>query len=233
MDAGRIKSFTPNVNLRADVDQQSPRRSDAGAVAAKLAPAALLLDALNRVDDASVPDALAPGHLVPVTRSGVVVNLSLPLLTAKTELQFARAIVAADYSHLDPKKTASALSAPRPGATAPAEPSEPVSSALIVAGASGAQATDRAAPSSPLNSTSPDARPDLHPHAHPLAGLHQQSVAAAEPRVAASAVSQARDTERLAGLAVPPEALAPSTDPHLGKLVLGAIALGVLVLVLL
>jgi hypothetical protein len=46
-------------------------------------------------------------------------------------------------------------------------------------------------------------------------------------------VSQARDAERLAGLTVWPASSAAPTETHLGKLILGAIALGVLVIVLL
>jgi hypothetical protein len=236
MDAGRIKSFTPNVNLRADAgpEQHSSRRSDAGEIAAKLAP--FLLDAAARSAEAIAGADLTAERLPPIApRSGVVVQLSIPLLTAGKALELARALPnPADYNHLDPRKSAAR---PDLGARIEASPerAEPLTSASVLV-AAGVSAIERnaAPPSSSSNlPASPDLRPDLQAHLNPAVVMHQNQISAAEQKTAASAVSQARDTERLAGLAVPPEPRVSTTQPHLGKLVIGAIVLAVLVFVLL
>jgi hypothetical protein len=76
-------------------------------------------------------------------------------------------------------------------------------------------------------------RPDLYPHGLPPAASSSRGIDTATQKAAVSPVTQARDTERLAGLALAPEARLAGTPAQLGKLLIGAAIVGVLILVLL
>jgi hypothetical protein len=229
MDAGKIKSVTS----RADASgHASARRPDTGLAAARVV-SAFLLDASS---DAGESGALTEGASAAVPRDGIVVNLSRGIVAAEKDLQLARsAMRAADYTYLDPK-SAPASRAAIALASAPDAmpgPADVVSSAMLAGGSVAAQNAERAgaAPAATGSNATPDLRPDLYPHGHAMAVT--PNPVAAEQKTAASAVSQARDAERLAGLTVTPAAIATPTETHLGKLILGAIALGVLVVILL
>ena len=227
MDAGKVRTFIPGVGLRADsgTDTHAGRRSDAGTVVPKVAPL-VALDALLTSADADLKNDVAVALQRPPT--GVVVNLSLPALSAEAARQLARAVASTtDYTHLDPHKPLPE----RSRLDVASEPAEP----LKAAAAAVAPPLDRAVTTPAANTpTSPDVRPDLHLHGAALAAQ------AAHPRIdtpaqkpAVSAVSQARDTERLAGLAAPSAPAAFTVPPHFGKMLLGAAILGALIVILL
>jgi hypothetical protein len=228
MDTGKIKSVSPGVRPDASGEHASARRSDAGAPVARMI-SAFLLDASS---DGSEGGALTENPSESAPRDGIVV------MAAEKDLQLARsAMRAADYSHLDPKTAAASNAVVTPGAAADTtlETAGFLKTAVLLPGASpGAQNADRAgaAYGSTASGASPDLRPDLYAHGYPPVPAQPQRIAA-EQKTAASAVSQARDVERLAGLAVRPSSPPVATDTQLGKLILGAIALGVVVLVLL
>ncbi|MDB5864096.1 MAG: hypothetical protein JWO70_1902 [Betaproteobacteria bacterium] len=234
MDTGKIKSVSPGVRPDASGEHASARRSDAGAPVARMI-SAFLLDASS---DGGEGGALTENPSESAPRDGIVVNLSRGVLAAEKDLQLARsAMRAADYSHLDPKTAAASNAVVTPGAAVDAtlETAGFLKTAMLLPVASpGAQNADRAgaAYGSTASGASPDLRPDLYAHGYPPVPAQPQPIAA-EQKTAASAVSQARDVERLAGLAVRPSSPPVATDTQLGKLILGAIALGVVVLVLL
>ncbi|MDB5902822.1 MAG: hypothetical protein JWM26_1700 [Betaproteobacteria bacterium] len=228
MDAGKIKSVTSSVRADASGEHASARRPDAGIAAARMV-SAFLLDASS---DAAESGALTEGPSA-VPRDGIVVNLSRGIVAAEKDLQLARsALRASDYSHLDPNSAAALRLATALEATR--EPADVLRSAMLAGASVPAQNAERAgaAPASTASSTSADLRPDLYPQAHLVVPANPERVAL-EQKTATSAVSQARDAERLAGLTVRPDTHAAPTETHLGKLILGAIALGVLVVILL
>jgi hypothetical protein len=226
MDAGKIRSFTPGVDLRADSGSasQSGRRSDAGEVLAKVAPL-LALDSLLTSSDADLHGADAP-VLTRQPPNGVVVNLSLPALSADAARQLARTLApVTDYSHLDPHKPhpeRAAMEAP-----VEAEPVTTAAAAASIAGRDNAQ-----------SATSLGARPDLHPHAVQHAAQFLREAVPLQnrgqtPKMPGSdPVDQARAAERLAGLGLAAERFA-GTPAQLGKLALGAAMVGALIVVLL
>jgi hypothetical protein len=228
MDAGKIRSLIPNVDVRADsgTDTHAGRRSDAGTVVQKVAPM-LALDALLTSADADLKTEVAA---VPPPRSGIVVDLSLPALTAQAALRAAHlAATAIDYSHLDPHK----LAAERSRTDARPESGEGFGSPASGAAASGLQSLDRGASQGALPLTSPDVRPDLYPQGLPPAAAPKHWGDTAAQKAAISPMTQARDTERLAGLALAPESRFAGTPAQLSKLLIGAVIVGVLILVLL
>jgi hypothetical protein len=233
MDAAKIKSVSASVRPDASGEHASARRADPGVAAARMV-SAFLLDASS---DAGESGALSGDPSAATPRDGIVVNLSRGILAAEKDLQLARsAMRAADYSYLDPKSAAAtkAAVAIATAVDAAPEPADAFKTAMLAGASVAAQATDRtaAASSATGSGTSPDLRPDLYPHGQPLIPPNPERLAA-EQKTAASAVSQARDAERLAGLTVWRALSAAQTETHLGKLILGAIALGVLVVVLL
>ena len=224
MDAGKVRTLTPSVGLRADSgsDTQSGRRSDAGAVVAKVAPL-VALDALLTSADADLKNEVA--GIVSRPPTGVVVNLSLPALGADAARRLARAVASAtDYTHLDPHKPHQ----DRTRLEVTSAPAEPLKTAA------GALAAPPAAQTHATNSSPPELRPESHPHAAALAA-HTASprLEAPSEKPAVSAASLARDTERLAGLAAPAERVALSLPPHFGKMLLGAAMVGALIVILL
>jgi hypothetical protein len=228
MDAGKIRSFNPNVGVRADsgTDTHAGRRSDAGTALQKVAPM-LALDALLTSADADLKTEVPA---VPSPRNGIVVDLSLPALSAQAALRAARlAAAATDYSHLDPHKLAAARS---PTGAEP-DSGEGFGNASAGAAASTLQSLDRGVSQPALPQTSPGVRPDLYPHGLPPAVASTHSIDTAAQKPALSPVSQARDAERLAGLALAPESRFAGTPAQLGKLLIGAVVVGVLILVLL
>jgi hypothetical protein len=228
MDAGKIKSVTSSVRADASGEHASARRPDAGIAAARMV-SAFLLDASS---DAGESGALTEGPSA-VPRDGIVVNLSRGIVAAEKDLQLARsALRASDYSHLDPNSAAALRLATALEATR--EPADVLRSATLGGASVPAQNAERAgaAPASTASSTSADLRPDLYPLGHLVMPANPERVAV-EQKTATSAVSQARDAERLAGLTVRPAPIDAPTETHLGKLILGAIALGVLVVILL
>jgi hypothetical protein len=233
MDTGKIKSVSPGVRPDASGEHASARRSDAGAPVARMI-SAFLLDASS---DGSEGGALTENPADSAPRDGIVVNLSRGVLAAEKDLQLARsAMRAADYSHLDPKIAAASNAIVTPGTAVDTtlEAAGFLKTAALLGASPGAQNTDRAGAASAYTASgaSPDPRTDLYAHGYPPVPAQPQPIAA-EQKTAASAVSQARDVERLAGLAVRPSSPPVATDTQLGKLILGAIALGVVVLVLL
>jgi hypothetical protein len=231
MDAGKIKSVTSRAD--ASGEHASARRPDAGIAAARMV-SAFLLDASS---DAAESGALTEGASAAVPRDGIVVNLSRGIVAAEKDLQLARsAMRAADYTYLDPKSAAASRAAVALATALEAtrEPADVLRSAMLAGASVPAQNAEHAgaAPASTASSTSPDLRPDLYPQGHVVMPANPDRVAA-EQKTATSAVSQARDAERLAGLTVRPDTPAAPTETHLGKLILGAIALGVLVIILL
>jgi hypothetical protein len=233
MDAGKIKSVTSSVRADASGEHASARRPDAGIAAARMV-SAFLLDASS---DAGESGALTEGPSAAVPRDGIVVNLSRGIVAAEKDLQLARsALRASDYSHLDPSNAAAnrAAVALATALEATREPADVLRSAMLAGASVPAPNAERAgaAAASAALSPSPDPRPDLYPHGHLVMPANPDRVAV-EQKTAMSAVSQARDAERLAGLTVRPAPIDAPTETHLGKLILGAIALGVLVVILL
>jgi hypothetical protein len=228
MDAGKIKSVSLSARADASGEHASARRPDAGIAAARMV-SAFLLDASS---DAGESGALTESPSA-FPRDGIVVNLSRGIVAAEKDLQLARsALRASDYSHLDPNSAAALRLATALEATR--EPADVLRSATLAGASVPAQNAERAgaAPASTASNPSADLRPDLYPQAHLVMPANPERVAV-EQKTATSAVSQARDAERLAGLTVRPAPIDAPTETHLGKLILGAIALGVLVVILL
>ena len=167
--------------------------------------------------------------IVPPTRDGVVVNLSLPALTAAAARQIAlSAAGAGDYTHLDPQNFMD-----RRTGDAPVGLAERIRDAAASPVPQSAPTADRAAVQTALPATSPDVRPDLYAHGLALAASQTANVNSAAPKLAASAVAQARDTERLAGLAVQLETRAETRTRHFASLLIAAMIVGALILILL
>lgn len=221
MDAARIRSLAPAVDTRAatGTDTQAGR-SDADIVVQKVAPLLALDTLLGRTDGGlgseAAPDARAA--------SSVVVNLMLPVVTADAARKLANALAnAPDYSHLDPHK-------PHPEHTQAAA-AQALADELEALNGSSNPAVPRA-PHELAGTTSPAMRSDLHPlvlahaqHASGHIGLPMQ-------RSELSAVNQARDSERLAGLNRAAERYA-GTPARLSTLALAAAFLGFVIVVVL
>lgn len=222
MDAARIRSFVPAVDTRAatGTDTQAGR-SDADIVVQKVAPLLALHSLLGRTDSGLGSEA--PHG--PPPPSSVVVDLMLPVVTAEAARKLAVALAnAPDYSHLDPHK-------PHPEQTsaAAAQALADELEALTLPPAAAPRAPHEATAS---NATSPGARPDLHPHGvqqgHPL-GVRDHF---REMKPATSALAQARESERLAGLTRTAERYA-GTPARLSTLALAAAFLGFVIVVVL
>jgi hypothetical protein len=188
----------------------------------------LALDSLLTSSDADLHGADA----ALITRqppNGVVVSLSLPALSADAARQLARTLTpVTDYSHLDPHK----LQPERSAMEAAVRPEPPT------AAAAGASIVNR---ENQQPATSPGARPDLHPHgAHHAAAAHHVAVSLdvvhnrgqTQKAPGSDPVDQARDAQRLAGLALAAERFA-GTPAQLGKLALSAAILGALIVIVL
>jgi hypothetical protein len=77
-------------------------------------------------------------------------------------------------------------------------------------------------------------RADVYPQSGQLmAAMQNVNVSSAEQKPAAAAIAQARDAERLAGLALRPEVPVVPPQHKFSKLVLGAVILGALLLMFL
>jgi hypothetical protein len=196
-------------------------------------PLGALLVGLRGDSDEHLPGvALEPE---PLRRDGVVVNLTTHLLLPGRDGRIPGVPLdpnEPDYSHL------------KPGTAPPAE--KPVVQAVAIQRDIDVEVrraavffnperdAQPAKPEAAVHNTSvlapvPDPRTEPYLLPQQLMGA-VQTASAAEQKQAISALAQARDLERLAGLTVKGEPPTPASDSPLGKLILGAIALGVLLL---
>jgi hypothetical protein len=224
MDAARIRSFAPAVDTRAatGTDTQAGR-SDADIVVSKVAPLLALDSMLTQADSALGTEVPAGAH----PSGSVVVDLTLPVVSAEAARRLARALAdAPDYNHLDPHK-------PHPERTL-ADAAQALADELEAANVQRAAPLVAHAGHDHVFSaaTSPGARPDLHPHGVPQPAHAAARLTGSGQKHELSAVAQARDSERLAGLAIAAERYA-GTPAQLGRLALGAAMLGALIVVLL
>lgn len=183
----------------------------------------------------------APGALPPLLAPTHPKDPALP--TGVTPAAVAPALVAADYNHLKPglmplPAAQGEVTPPRaPGAPNPSrEPAEIMRSAMVASAAVMVQtASDSSAqPSLSAAIAGSEPRADVYPQSGQLmAAMQSVSVSAAEQKPAASAIAQARDAERLAGLALRPEVPVVPPQHKFSKLVLGAVILGALLLMFL
>jgi hypothetical protein len=221
MDTARIKSFAPTMDVHAATDPHAGRRSDAEIVVPKIAALAALDTLLTRAD--SDPHARMPAH--PPPQSALVVDLITPAIAANAARLLAQVGAATtDYTHLDPHK-------PEPerlrAEAAAQSAAEIIEEALKPPPAPATHATDRLL-SEPLR-VSPDVRPDLHPHGIATAA---HAAHAAAPAKVTSPLDHARDTERLAGFGIRPDAPLGMPPMRLAKLLLAAAVAGALIVLL-
>ena len=222
MDAARIRSFVPAVDTRAatGTDTQAGR-TDADIVVAKVARL-LALDSMLTHADTARGSGVPAGPRPP---GDVVVDLTLPVVTAEAARQLARALAdQPDYNHLDPHK-------PHPERTLAAAAQALADELEAANPPSAASTTPRAAHEhAPSAATSPGARPDLHPHGVPQAAHPSARIAASGQKQEVSALAQARESQRLAGLTVAAERYA-GTPAKLSTLALAAALLGAVIVV--
>ena len=235
MDAGKINSLAPGLRPNVGGSHAGPSQGDA-AFAAKIAAVVVLDDLLQASEgDPHAGPAIAVVPLGP--RPGVVVNLSTGVVAAELAARLGSA-------------------SPRPGETMqpnPATSTTPApghvyslterlgdsSRALTVASNAGAGVSpeDRQAPGLAPSSGSAappapgEVRNDFYPFMPSSAALSPRPEAVEQRNAVAAAIAQARDSERLAGMHVKSatEVEVPPPWLSLERIVLGALALGVLV----
>lgn len=237
MDAGKISSLIHNLRPgdRDAGSRGAPTQGDA-AFAARVA-AAVLVDSLLHTGDAEQPsDPLATPPAPLPLRNGIVVNLSTAVVAAEAASRPGSALPReANREHSKPE----AMPAPAPAQV------YSLTERLIETGRSGAL-TSGAAPSStledrrglntpaaPLAISPPETRADFLPFLPQQPMLVSRTDEHQSRAAAPTALDQARASERLAGLNTRGDTPAVPGRLRLDHLVIGAIVLGLALVLLL
>jgi hypothetical protein len=244
MDAGKINSLIHSLRTSEGGAHAGPSQGDA-AFAAKMAAAALLDGVLQATESEPTAGPGIPPQLPLAPRNGVVVNLSTGVVAAEMAARLGTALPRQpDHAQTKPEPSHNPPDTARASASAPARVyslterlGESLRASVVTSGAAATSASDD--PRAPtgvspaLAAYQAEPRQDLYPFLPPPMATVNRVDGADTRSTAAAAIEQARESERLAGLNAKAETREEGRPLRLDRLVLAALALGVLVVLFL